>query len=588
MTTENWRRLLVGLGVFGFIQLGVIIWWSLNVNGADPGIGSAATAPFFVTGTATQTPFVDRIVVTPGTTSYRAGLRTGDLVDLRPLSGGERYRWFTGWRPVGQRIDLPVVRGNGVQRVALTAQLIPLNWDVWVSYLGIAWMFAFAIVIALRRSDRVEGRILALMLIVWNIGNDFFPISWTTPWAAADAIVAVFGAALYYSGFVLFATYALTFARPPSLLRRVLAWLSYASVAVNILYAAAYALGVWTLTADPTHGWYFGTLLQIVMAFPWLFPLLCTGVTIAQTRGAQRARLAWAGVQLGLVYALSVITSVAVAINPGFDSRFILYLSNISTIVAPLGLTYSLLSRRVLDITFVLNRAIVFSAVSIVVVGIFVLVEWALSEWLGSASHTTNLAISAALALVLGLSVRAIHLYVDRALDTIFFRKRHEDERAIRGFAREAAYITDLRTLVARAKETLEVRAGATFAELALDDGTGHFGSVSENDPAIVALRTWHKIVDLHTMQTALHGEFAYPVIARGRLLGALVLGPKRTGESYAPDESDAIAQLAHGVGGALDILTLKAGVSLETLSEQLRDLRDTIVGELRAMRASQ
>jgi hypothetical protein len=175
---------------------------------------------------------------------------------------------------------------------------------------------------------------------------------------------------------------------------------------------------------------------------------------------------------------------------------------------------------------------------------------------------------------------------VDRTLDTVFFPQRHEDEKAIRTFAHEAAYITDLGTLIARAKETLEAHAGAAFVDVALDTGIGLYGNVSENDPAIVALRAWHQVLDLHTVRTGLQGEFAYPMIARGRLVGALIVGPKRSGESYAPDESDAIAQLAHGVGGALDILTLKAGVSLETLSEQLRDLRDTIVGELRAMRA--
>jgi hypothetical protein len=32
-------------------------------------------------------------------------------------------------------------------------------------------------------------------------------------------------------------------------------------------------------------------------------------------------------------------------------------------------------------------------------------------------------------------------------------------------------------------------------------------------------------------------------------------VGPKRFGESFAPDERDAIAQMAHGVGVALALL---------------------------------
>ncbi len=587
MSAAGWRRLLVGLGVFGFIQLGIIIWMNVYVHGADAGIATAATSPFSVTGSATETPFVDRLTVATGSSSYRAGLRTGDRVDLRLLSPAERYRWFQGWRPLGQRIDLPVMRGDAVHRVVLTAKFIPLNWDVWVAFFGVGWMLAFGILIAWRRADSVEGRILALLLILWNIGASFYPINWTTPWAAADAAAAIIGTPIWYGGLALFATYAMSFAPPPSLLRRALALLSYAMVAVVTVYAVAYVFGVWTAMADPTHGWYTGILPQIVTGvLPYVFPLLCVAATIARTRGAPRARLVWAGASLGLVYVVSIAIGAAVAFDPQFDARLILFIANVSTIIAPLGLTYSLLSRRVLDIGFALNRALVFSGVSVVVVGIFVLVEWMLTEWLGNTGHSANLAISAALALLLGLSVRAIHHHVDRVLDTVFFRKRHEDEKAIRDFAHETAYITDARTLVARTKQTLELHTGAAFVNLALDDGAGRYGGVSENDPAIVALRAGNKIIDLHATRSDLHGEFAYPMIARGHLVGVLVMGSKRSGESYAPDESDAIAQLAHAVGGALDVLMLKAGVSLETLSEQLRELREALMGELRAMRA--
>ena len=586
-SSVRWRRFLLCLCAFGLIQLAIVVWMSLSTNGAAAGNEREFTSPFTVQGAATQTPFIDRITVATDSSSYRAGLRTGDLADLRPLSAAQRYRWFSGWQPRGQRIDLPVVRGGEVHRVSLLAEYVPLDWDVWLAFLGLAWMLAFATLIAWRRADSAEARLLVLVLVLSSIGNGFYPINWDTGSALIDAITSVFGAALYFGGFALFATYAMTFTSPHSLLRRFLAWLSYASATVVALYAISYVLGIWTLTADPTNAWYSGTLPQIVTGvLPLLFPVLCVAVTIAQTRGVQRARLAWSSVPLALYFvALSALDAV-VTVDLGFKYRLLLYATNIAIFIAPIGLTYALLSRRVLDITFALNRALVFSGVSVVVVGIFVLVEWVLTEWLGSASRTANLAISAAIALVLGLSVRAIHHYVDRALDSIFFRKRHEDEKAIRTFAHEAAYITDPGTLVARAKEALEVHAGAAFVNFALDDGAGCYSSLSENDPAIVALKTWRKTLDLHTLRTDLRGEFAYPMIARGRMIGVLVVGPKRSGESYAPDESDAIAQLAHAVGGGLDILTMKAGISLETLSEQLRDLRDTIVAELRATRA--
>jgi len=71
--------------------------------------------------------------------------------------------------------------------------------------------------------------------------------------------------------------------------------------------------------------------------------------------------------------------------------------------------------------------------------------------------------------------------------------------------------------------------------------------------------------VDLHTIESAIEGEFAYPMVARGQLIGALVVGSKPNSESYAPDESDAIARIAriaHSVGNALDLLAAKRDLS--------------------------
>jgi len=229
--------------------------------------------------------------------------------------------------------------------------------------------------------------------------------------------------------------------------------------------------------------------------------------------------------------------------------------ANIGVFLAPLGMTYALLNRRVLDIGFALNRVAIFSGVSIVVVGAFMLFEWAIGSWLQRQSHTTSLVVGAGVALLLGFSIRFVHDRVEHVLDRVFFRKRHEDEEAIRRFAREAAFVTDPVVLKDRTVEVLKRHADASFAELALGNGNGKYAEVSENDPAIVSLRTWHRKLDLHRVETQFKGEFAYPIISRGRLIGALLLGPKRSQESYAPDESAAIEDLAHHVGGALDVL---------------------------------
>jgi hypothetical protein len=71
-------------------------------------------------------------------------------------------------------------------------------------------------------------------------------------------------------------------------------------------------------------------------------------------------------------------------------------------------------------------------------------------------------------------------------------------------------------------------------------------------------------------------------MVARGHLVGAIILGPKRSGDPYAPDESDAILHLAHGVGGAFDVLSASGHASRDGLLEAIH----TMSGNLRALAA--
>jgi GAF domain-containing protein len=73
-----------------------------------------------------------------------------------------------------------------------------------------------------------------------------------------------------------------------------------------------------------------------------------------------------------------------------------------------------------------------------------------------------------------------------------------------------------------------------------------------------VRLRQGHRILDLHDVQSEVSGDLAFPMVARGRLVGIIVLGHRRSGEAYAPDETAAIAEMARSVGSAIDLFWLE------------------------------
>jgi hypothetical protein len=568
--TLVWRRLLLALCAAGAVLIGYEAWLEVN-NGGFPGLATVPTAA----------PFVQAVTVARGSGPYQAGLRTGDLIVGRRLSAPERFRWFAGVVLAGASVALPVQRGENVRMVTLRAQLQPGGFDsyaeaysVWIATLGDVWALLFAALIAWRRADSGEARILSLVLALNVIGIGLEPNNWLSPWPGLDAVLACFATPMIWASFALFVLYTMCFGRPPSRARRAFAWLAYASMALPALRGVLRIVGIWSGAFDPALLiWYTGWTGAAVRLVPWFLTLVCAALAIQQARGTERARVTWASASLGVWCVAGIIAFAAPAVAPNSTvaHQAALNLFNAVYFVAPLGLTYSLLYRRLLDISFAVNRAAVFSVVSVIVVGAFVLVEWLLGGWLHEASHAINIAVSALLALGLGFSVRFIHARVDRFVDNVFFRKRYENEQAIRKLAREAPYITETRTLLERTVSTLERHASASFVTLLLDDGKGRYGSYDENDSALVELRTFHEPLDLHSTQTQLPGEIAYPMAARGRLVGALVVGPKTSGETYAPDESDAIAQLAHAVGIALDALVLRSDQSRDGVLDGVR-----------------
>ena len=418
-----------------------------------------------------------------------------------------------------------------------------------MAYAGIAWMLAFAAVLAVRCAHDRGARILAGALIGLSFQSLLMPGNWLTPLPWLDALASMLSFACFIAVSLL-ATYALSFARPPSRDRIMLTWLAYVVAGIVAVLGAARVWSQWTGTFDASSPIFVSPLALFVMnCLPYMLSVVCGIAAAFAAHASERSRFLWAFVPLARTY-VGNFADFSV-FYPHFTVAHVV--NNVTAFVAPLGLTYSLLSRRVLDIGFVLNRAAVFSGVSIVLIGAFVLVEWALGEWMSGLSHGTNLAVSATLALGLGLSMRFVHGQVETFVDKVMFRKRRKDEEAIRRMAREAAYITDRDFLLARTASVAERNADATFAKVLLGDTWR-----DENDPALVTLRATHDVLDLHGTGTAFEGDLAFPMVARGRLLGVLLLGPKHSQETFAPDEIDALRDLSHSVAAALDVFALK------------------------------
>jgi len=587
MGTLGWRRLLLTLTAVSALLQGVDIWMNASYVAAV-GVELRPLQPYGVPGTATKTPFIERVSVLPDSPAYRAGLRTGDLIDARHLSAAERLRWFNAFWIAGQRVELPVVRAHVTHRLVMTAELAPMTWDVWLSYAAAFWELLFAALIAWRRPDSAAARTLALLLILNNIGWSFTPNYWITRWPALDAALQALVKIPLYANFALLATYAMLFVRPEARLRSLLAWLSYATAGIAALYGVAFVVGVWTSTADPAQAWYASVPVQILIgALPCLFPILCAVVTAVQTRGAERAGIVWVSISLAPYYLASASSTLALII-PGFsDLTFVTYSEDVSIplFIAPLGLTYALLSRRLLGVGFALSRAVVLSALTIVVVGVFVLADWLLGVWFGSASQVTNLAIRVGVAMGLGLSLRFLYTRIDALVDSLFFRKQQEARalvgRMIAGlpFADSADAIADV--LVSGICTSLQVVSAALFRRG--DDGRFHradqFGwrpdedlaahdidrlaLTFEGEPALLQLSNFPFAATTQMPIGDAMPILGVPLYVRRQLAGFAVYSGHADGTALDPDERALFLDLGTAASRGYDALELAARVEV-------------------------
>ena len=416
-------------------------------------------------------PFIDRVTsVDAGSPAAVAGLRIGDTLDIRDLSPGDRLRVLSV-PAAGKAIVLQIRRGTQ-HTVSVVPRLLTHGtfwradgWDQLLSMVGEFWSVFVAALIAWRRRESLEAALLALCLIMQNFGTALSPSNfWVTPWPAIDVAAYTLSWPISAVGNVLFATYALQFARPVSRTRLIVTWCVYATEALSTLINAIGVVGGWLGTID-MNAWFWAQPAPSLVASltsPTL-SLVCAALALGAARGSERTRLAWASGSLGVLYIAFMIFATTSALGTFVHAGTILI--DVAVFVAPLGLTYALLNRRLLDVAFVVNRATIYAVLTGLLIGTFAGLNWLI----GSALKSTGLALPVAIVLAGGvaLSLQAVQRWVTMTVDRVLFRQRYAAEQRLARLARAIPHLRDdealAQALVGDPVTTLQLAAGALY-----------------------------------------------------------------------------------------------------------------------------
>jgi len=322
--------------------------------------------------------------------------------------------------------------------VAFVAGQETMRWYDWLRIVGMLWTLSFGVLLGWRRPDSAAVRLLSAALVLYAFFDGVLVLGEAAHGARFHGSVAVgfAEAGIVFSCCVLMLRFASMFGRPLTPARQAVLTFGYAA-------AAGTAIAACMTPFVPAGRWLYAFTDPGHYALPRFAVLLCGILAIAATRDEERQRVGWPFASFGVLYVVS-IAGFAGALQQGVFGAAV----RLALFVMPLGLTYSALQRRLYDIGFIVNRATVFAAISGILVGSFVLLEWILQQWFGQASREFGLAANVALALLLGISLSFVHRRVDGFVDKVFFKKRHDDVLALKLFAREAALITKRDTLV--------------------------------------------------------------------------------------------------------------------------------------------
>ena len=110
-------------------------------------------------------------------------------------------------------------------------------------------------------------------------------------------------------------------------------------------------------------------------------------------------------------------------------------------VIMPISVMYAVLKHRVIDINFVLNRALVYGILSVFVISFVSLLDWFAGHVIAGERLATG--IELVLTIAVGFLLDRINRAVSNGVDLIFFRERRAAEDYIRRAARALPYATD-------------------------------------------------------------------------------------------------------------------------------------------------
>jgi hypothetical protein len=566
-----------------------------------------------------------------------------------PLQGLAEFREALRARPAGAPLELEMERGG--RRIEAVQPKMTRPTEVLVKQLGstfVALLFlAVGLLVALRPTGKPGQLFYGFCLTI------AYQLAWLAPEAvwmppalvriaeALDWAAMVFGAAFFLHFFLLFPA-------PHPLVRR-LPWLTFLvyvppTAFVVLLEAVRLATEVSFVPEVVVVTLGRGSLLVALAYFIWA-GLAFVDSYRRMEDPVEKEKLRWLvwGVAISVVFAAApfLLQNLLEVRIPYAD-----FLILIALLFLPLSFGYAILSHRLMDIEIVVNRGLVYSAITLLLISVFIVVENVLAALSLELTGKSSFALAMGAALVMAALVDPLKMRIQSFVDHLFFAYKVKLREGLKDLAEELSFITDLERMeelllrrlvdlghVSRAALFLREEGGDGYVLVeaigvtewaessAVDDGDqqarvasaaperrsasgrpdGIHPRFDANAGFVIQLLRGTRPLSLETLPAAefeqriehadvdvlqwVDAAVALPLRRRADLIGFILLSRRRNRELFNRDELDLLNGLA--IQAAMDLTNARLQTRSRRLEEEVASLREELVGGLRDLLSS-
>lgn len=507
--------------------------------------------------------------VDPGSPAAQAGIVPGDHIDIAALGIAGHLRLV--YPNPGDRLAFAIRHGNETRTVTLTAgaREIPdvVRWLTVLEFLSTAAFIIVGAILVFFRAAPMTWWLWAYCIGIVPINELLDYYSFLPGGALAAAWLA--GRTLL-GGFSVFPLLPFVLRFPHD---RISGWrerIRIPAVALVVVIFFYYVAISWIGLRYGIDD--YSRLNGVPALVMYLAAATILIATYVQAHGSERQRLKWAVVGMMIAFAAQITNYI-----PG--SVLLPPLAEIVSIVMPISVAYAALRHRLIDVEFVVNRAIVYGGLTAMLLSFVSLIDWLTSRFISE--YHLALYAEAGATIAIGFALDRLHGGLEDITDRFFFRSRHVAEQQLERVAQSLVFATRLQSIEeALVDEPARWLALASAALFRHDDASGTFvrgHSIGWGGDDLASFEDDAPIARyLHAERKAITAEAAawhvrdlpggaaapalyVPIFSRNRLHAIAVYGAHVNSALPDPGEAAMIERLAPEASSAFDHLALDA-----------------------------